>query len=155
MSDHLFSLAESWLVNSRINLMLLRAIGEEHLAVTHNTRARNVGEQFAHMHNVRAMWLENMSAALAKQVRRIEKGTATKELLLEHLELSGEAMAALFEKMEMDGKPKGGKRGPVNFFAYVIAHEAHHRGQIILHLKYAKVTLPKETGYGIWEWDKI
>ena len=155
MSDEKFSLTESWMVNHRVNMMLLDAIDEAHLTVSHNTRARNIGDQFGHLHNARLLWLEVSAPDTAKTLQKYEKGTATKKLLAEQLEQSAKAMAGLLDRMEKEGKPKGGKRGPNNFFAYIIAHEAHHRGQIIIHLKYADITLPKETGYGIWEWDKI
>lgn len=155
MSNEKYSLAESWMVNERVNQLLLGAIDEKDLAVTHNSRARNIGDQFGHLHNARLLWLESSAPALAKGLSKYEKGTAGKKMLREMLGASAEAMAELLAKMENEGKPKGGKRGANNFFAYVIAHEAHHRGQIIVHLKYAGITLPKETGYGLWDWDKI
>jgi uncharacterized damage-inducible protein DinB len=148
------SLADVFLTNNRINLFVLDAIKEEHLAVTHNARARNVGDQFAHLHNVRLMWLEVSKPALAKTLKKIEKGGATKKQLKEALNASAEAMAELLRDGEA-GSAKLSKKGPNNFFAYVIAHEAHHRGQIILHLKYAGVPFDRTKGFEMWEWEKM
>ena len=45
--------------------------------------------------------------------------------------------------------------GPVAFLGYALAHEGHHRGQILLHLKIAKLPLDRATGYSLWYWNKI
>lgn len=38
---------------------------------------------------------------------------------------------------------------------YFTAHEAQHRGDILLVLKQKGFKLPKELKDGIWEWNKI
>lgn len=53
------------------------------------------------------------------------------------------------------GTIKGFKRGVVPFLGYLIHHEAHHRGNILLTLKRCGFKLPTELQYGIWEWNKI
>lgn len=40
-------------------------------------------------------------------------------------------------------------------FAYMFAHEAHHRGQIIMLAHQLGYRLPDEAAYGIWQWDKL
>lgn len=147
--------AEVFLVNNRISLMVLDELKEEQLALSHNSRARNIGDQFAHLHNVRIMWLEVSKPAAAKALKKIEKGAATKKELKAALEKSAEAMAALFTEAQESGKVKGFKGGLHNFFAYTIAHEAHHRGQILLHLKYAGQAFDRTKSYEIWDWGKI
>ena len=44
--------------------------------------------------------------------------------------------------------------GPT-MFAYMFAHDAHHRGQIIALAHQLGYRLPDEAAYGIWHWDKI
>jgi len=68
---------------------------------------------------------------------------------------SGEALRELFAEAERTGQIKGAKLGPLAFLAYAIAHEAHHRGQIILHLKLAKKPLDRAISYSLWYWNKI
>ncbi len=149
------TLTKTFLTNNRINLFVLDHIKEEHLVLSHNTRARTIGDQFAHMHNVRLMWLEVLRPALVKKLKKIEKGSAKKKMLKEALTNSAEAMAELFREFESSEKVKGFKKGPNGFFAYVIAHEAHHRGQILLHLKYAGFPFDRTKGFEMWEWDKM
>jgi uncharacterized damage-inducible protein DinB len=50
------------------------------------------------------------------------------------------------------GKIKGFKPHPEAFPGYMISHEAHHRGQIILILKENGHLPGKKTLYGLWEW---
>ena len=50
---------ETWQIHNTINLYLLAAISEEHLSANKNSKGRTVGEQWAHIHNVRLMWLQS------------------------------------------------------------------------------------------------
>ena len=40
-------------------------------------------------------------------------------------------------------------------FAYMFAHEAHHRGQILMLAHQLGHPLPDDAAYGIWHWDKL
>ena len=142
----MYSLAETFLLNNRVNLRLLEALTEEQLAHAPNPRARNIADQFAHLHSVRLMWLKVIAPAA-----KLEKGGATKAGLRAALEDSAEAVAAAITEGELAGKMRGYKRGPAVFCGYLLAHEGHHRGQIILHLKNAKLAVDKAAAYGIWE----
>ncbi|MCH7703714.1 MAG: hypothetical protein IIB61_01265 [Planctomycetes bacterium] len=57
----------------------------------------------------------------------------------------------------LEGAPKrrGFKKGIFTTLAYFIAHEAHHRGRILLTLKVSRQTLDKETQGAIWGWDQM
>jgi uncharacterized damage-inducible protein DinB len=150
-----YTLADTWLLNNRVNLMLLEQLTGEQLAVAPSSRARNVGDQIAHLHNARIMWLEAQEPAVARTLAKIEKGAATKAGLKQALEASGAAFAALIDQGEKTGKLKSFKRGVAAFLGYVLAHEAHHRGQILVHLKHAGMPVDRAFSYAIWEWEKI
>jgi uncharacterized damage-inducible protein DinB len=47
------------------------------------------------------------------------------------------------------------KRGLVPTVAYLIAHESHHRGSILLTLKECGQPLDRSTRDSIWDWSKI
>lgn len=147
-----FTLADTWLLNNRVNRMLLHQLTDAQFAYRDSARTRSIGEQMAHLHNVRATWLKAIANEL---LDGIEKGAATKENVAQGLEASGARMARVLAEAEHTGKLRGYKRGPVAFLGYLLAHEAHHRGEILIHLKHAKMPVDKAFGFSLWEWDKI
>lgn len=145
-------LVETWEIHNRINLYLLDAIAEEHLADVSASKGRTVGEQFAHMHNVRLMWLKAANPDLHLKQTKIEKEKISKKLLTSELTKSSKAISSLLEIGFKDGKIKGFKPHPAAFLGYLISHESHHRGQIMLTLKQSKHMVDQKIQYGIWEW---
>src|SRR5215510_3927750 len=147
-------IVDTWNINNRINLYLLDAIQPAQLNDQSASKGRTVAQQFAHLHNVRLMWLKVSGPELMEGTDKIEKeDAADKKLLARRLKESGKAMESLFKKsIENGGKVKGFKPHVTAFLGYVLAHEAHHRGQIALSLKQSSHTLDKKIGYGIWEW---
>ena len=147
-------LLETWEIHNRINLYLLDAVEPEHLKDLSSSKGRNVGEQFAHIHNVRLMWLKQAAPELLSKLRKIEKDDATKKQLLQQsLTNSGKAINQLLTtSLQADGKIKGFKPHAPAFLGYLTSHESHHRGQIALSLKQANHPLSKKVLYGIWEW---
>jgi uncharacterized damage-inducible protein DinB len=145
---------ETWQIHNRINLHLLDAIEEDaHLKDVSASGGRNVGEQFAHIHNVRLMWLKAAAPELLEGLQKIEKGErATKENLKSNLVASGVAIEKLLENGFNEGRIRGFKPHPAAFWGYLISHESHHRGQITLSLKQSGHPTGKKTGFGMWEW---
>lgn len=99
------------------------------------------------------MWLKvSMPEALAK-LKKIEKDEPiTKPLLINSLTDSGEAIAELLSVGCDTGKVKGFKPHVTAFLGYIIAHDAHHRSQVIIALKQAGHKVDQKIAYGIWEW---
>jgi uncharacterized damage-inducible protein DinB len=147
-------LVETWQIHDRINLYLLDAIDAESLSSHSASKGRSVGEQFAHLHNVRLMWLKSAAPELLKGLVKVENEQANdKKLLAKSLAASGKAIDALLaQSLEAGGKVRGFKPHAAAFLGYLISHESHHRGQIALSLKQAGKPLDKKIGYGIWEW---
>jgi uncharacterized damage-inducible protein DinB len=149
------TLTDTWHLNNRVNLRLLDALTDEQLAATILPRGKAVTSYFVHIHMARYYWLERRSRALAKTLKKIPAKSAPRATLRQALIDSGNAMGELFAEAERTGNIKGTKIGPVAFLGYALAHEGHHRGQIILHLKIAKLPLDRATGYSLWYWNKI
>lgn len=144
-------LIETWQISNRLNEYLLSGINEEYLNDIPETKGRSVGEQFAHLHNVRLMWLKVAAPDLMSSLEKIEK-PITKKILIDNAAKSAAAISELLQRGIDTGKIKGFKPHAEAFLGYLIAHEAHHRGQIILALKANKHLPDKKILYGLWEW---
>jgi uncharacterized damage-inducible protein DinB len=147
-------LVETWQIHDRINRYLLDAIPDAALASVSASKGRSVGEQFAHVHDVRMMWLKAAAPQLLEGLEKLPKEAATdKARLKEALTKSGEAVAALLRHaFTAGGKVKNFKPHAVAFIGYLISHESHHRGHIGLTLKQTGHPLDKKTAFGLWEW---
>ena len=145
---------DTWRIHDRINRYLLAAVPAEALADVSASKGRTVGEQFAHVHNVRLMWLKQAAPELMVGLEKIEKdGAGDADALRSALEASGRAVEELLRRgLEPGGRVKGFKPHAAAFLGYLISHESHHRGQIALTLKQAGHPLERKIAYGIWEW---
>ena len=147
-------LLETWAIHDRINRYLLDAVDSQSLSSHSASKGRSVGEQIAHLHNVRLMWLKSAAPELLEGLNKIESEQANdKKLLAKSLTESGKAIGTLLEQsLAAGGKVKGFKPHVTAFLGYLISHESHHRGQIALTLKQAGKPLDKKISYGLWEW---
>ncbi len=151
MSD---PLVETWHIHNRINLYLLDAIAEDALPCVSASKGRTVGEQIAHLHAVRLMWLKAAAPARLKGLETFDKKDPPDRTRLRRALLaSGEAVAGLLiDGAANGGKIKGFKPHATAFLGYLVAHESHHRGQILLTLKQSGRMVDKKIQYGLWEW---
>jgi uncharacterized damage-inducible protein DinB len=146
-------LLETWRIHNRINLYMLAAIRPEALASSIAPKGRTVGKLFAHIHDVRLMWLKSAAPALAEGLEKLADDEPSKERLTTALEASSKAIEALLRaSLASGGKVKGFKPHAVAFLGYLISHESHHRGQAGWALKFSGAPLDKKTAFGLWEW---
>jgi len=151
-------LIEAWRTNQRINLLLIEHITAEGMKCTLSKRGgRGVAGEFAHMHNVRFWLVEKRAKDLAKGLKKFPTGVVpSKTELKSALRDSAKAVEGLLlGVLENRPKRRGFRKGLFTTLSYFIAHEAHHRGRILLTLKVSGHTLDKETQMGIWGWDQI
>jgi uncharacterized damage-inducible protein DinB len=144
---------DTWRIHHRITLYLLDAIAGEALGDVGPTKGRSVGKTFAHLHNVRLMWLKAAAPELLEGLEKLgDDDVPNHATLRSALEASAAAIARLLEWGLETGKIRGFKPHPAAFLGYLISHESHHRGQIMIALK-ANGHLPdKKVQYGLWEW---
>lgn len=151
-------IVEAWRTNQRINLRLLDRISDEGMRSALSTRGgRNVTRQLAHLHNVRIWHLNRRAPALAKGTKEFAKDEVPDRRALKvALEDSAGRIEQLLRKVHAGEKgARAFKRGLVPYLAYLVAHESHHRGNILLTLKQCGHAVDSTTRYAIWDWDKI
>jgi uncharacterized damage-inducible protein DinB len=143
---------ETWRIHDRINQYLLNSFDESFLNAQSASKGRTVGEQFAHIHHVRLMWIKAADPERLENLNKIEKSDILIDTLKSNLLQSGEAIEELLKKGFSENRIKNFKPHPMAFLGYLISHESHHRGQILLSLKQSGIILDKKILFGIWEW---
>jgi len=99
------------------------------------------------------MWVKVAAPDLLPSLQKIEKEKPiTKKVILDAFEKSTAAISTVLTKGFETGKIRGFKPHAQAFLGYMIAHEAHHRGQIIIALKENGHLPDKKILYGLWEW---
>src|SRR5437763_600477 len=119
-------LIETWNIHDRINCYLLQAVPDDALGSAVGPKHRTIYQLFAHLHNVRLLWLKSAAPDLLEGLSKIEGHTGDRQALAEALEASGQAIAALLRKaLAAGGRGKGFKPHAVALLADAIHHQAH------------------------------
>jgi uncharacterized damage-inducible protein DinB len=147
-------LIETWAIHNRINLYFLDAVADDALGASLPPKSRTVYDLFAHIHNVRLMWLKAAAPELLAGLEKLETKTVGKKAdLCDALHASGRAIELLLRNsLAAGGKIKGFKPHAIAFLGYLISHESHHRGQAGWALKLSGHPLDQKTAFGLWEW---
>lgn len=148
-------LVDAWRMSDEANRFLLSKVPRESLEDRYAPRTRTVAQQFAHIHAVRLRWLQHAAPALAGGVEPLPtEPPPGKREIGAALSASSKLIVAFLEECEAAGKVKSWKGGPATFLGYMVAHEAHHRGLILVTLRLAGRKLPQDVVYGLWDWGK-
>lgn len=154
---------KAFAVNDRMNQMLL-----EHLdprawrAQVPGGKTRTIAAIFCHVHNIRCKWLR-LSAPHLKLPPRLDRARCTRQQAKHALarsatlcsQMLADALAnGLVKKFHRDGWARPWTPG-TTMFAYMIVHEAHHRGQACMLAHQLGFPLPGKAAYGMWGWEKL
>ncbi len=159
------ALQESWAVNERMMQIVLENLDPAAWrAKPPGSKARTIAAIVAHVHNIRRKWVR-LSAAHLKLPAALDRAGCTQKV----------ARAALKESAaccsEMLAQALGGSQRPAKTFrrdgwakpwpagaamvAFMITHEAHHRGQVCMLAHQLGFPLPVNVGAGMWVWEKL
>jgi uncharacterized damage-inducible protein DinB len=146
------ALLASYATNERVNQFLLENLDPgAWRAEPPKSKGRNIAGLVAHLHNVRVMWLKSAKAGIIPE--QLDRHTIGLEQARAGLDESFQALnTVLAQALETDGRIRGFKPDVVGFVGYLIAHDAHHRGQIAMLARQAGFPLNKKTQFGLWEW---
>jgi len=156
------SLLETYAVNDRMNQLILERLDPRSWRAKAPGRGtRTIAAIFAHMHNVRRKWLR-LSAPDLELPAQLDRTRCTQQqaraALAESAQRCSEMLAEALDprgavkSFRRDGWARGWPAGPA-MFAYMILHDAHHRGQVSMLAH--QLGFPIKTGYEIWMWEKL
>ncbi|MBZ5705401.1 MAG: DinB family protein [Acidobacteriia bacterium] len=147
------SLLNAFDTNDRINQYMLENLpAEAWRAEPPEGKGRTIAAIVAHMHNVRVMWLK-AAAKGSKIPEQLDRSTVTAAQAAKGLEQSRAALSAVLKaSLEGDGRVKGFRPDVAGFFGYLVAHDAHHRGQICMLARQVGHPLSQKAMFGMWEW---
>lgn len=151
-------LLEAWRTNNRINLFLIDRISAAGMKCTLSKHGgRDVAGQFAHIHNNRVWHLQKRAKDLAVGLTTFEaKVSPAKAQLKKALKASSSAieefLAAVLAEIP---RRRGFRKGVFTTLAYFVAHESHHRGNILATLKERGHKPAQKDLYTIWDWDRM
>jgi uncharacterized damage-inducible protein DinB len=158
-------LVESYAVNERMNQIVL-----EHLdpaawrATPPGNKGRTIAAIVAHVHNVRRKWVR-LSAPHLRLPAPLDRARCTQKqaraALVESAARCSEMLADALSRPQ--GRVKAFRRdgwarpwpAGAAMLAYMISHDAHHRGQVCMLAHQLGFPLPTKAAYGIWVWERL
>ena len=157
------SLLAAWATTSRVTAYLFEHLPAELWPepVPGATR-RTVRMIAGHVHNARCMWIATLGRPHGIRVpASVDRRRVGRRELLPALDRSGRGIARLLEL----GCEHGGRIPPTRAYAwrnlpldvghvlaYFVAHEGHHRGQIVMLARALGHRLPASVTAGLWQW---
>jgi uncharacterized damage-inducible protein DinB len=162
------SAVQVFAANERMNQMLLEHLDPATWRASPPGKVRSIAAIFTHVHNVRTKWVRltaphlkvpvqlNRANCTPQQARSgfAESAACCAEMLAEALGGDRGGSGGRIETFRRDGWAKPWPVG-VEMLCYMLAHEAHHRGQVCMLAHQLGFPLPKEVTSRMWNWEKL
>lgn len=155
-------LIAAWHTSHRVTVYLIANLPPELWSRSLPSAPRRTVRMIAaHIHNVRCMWIKMLGARHRIPVPRpVDARVVRPAELLRALSRSSEGITRLIRL----GVARGGaipraawQNFPtdlLHFLSYFVAHEAHHRGQLVMLARQLGHRLPPGVTAGLWQWTK-
>ena len=168
MSDRLMSVRDdailgAWRTNARVTTFLVEQLPSELWASPlPNIPRRTFRGVAAHLHNTRASWTRVLGREHGIQAPAlVNLHRATKREVIAAMRRSADGIEALLTLGLGSNGRVPPSRGYVwrnlpldvgHVLTYFVAHEAHHRGQLVMAARQLGHRLPRAVVNGIWQW---
>jgi uncharacterized damage-inducible protein DinB len=158
-------LIDAWRTNNRVTVFLVENLPHDlWSAAIPGAPRRTVRMIAGHMHNARCMWIKTLGKEFGIAVpRAVDRYKVGPKELGKALDRSSRGILSLLEL----GFDHGGtlpasssylwRNLPLDVghvLTYFVAHEGHHRGQIVMLARQLGHRLPVGVTGGIWQWTK-
>jgi uncharacterized damage-inducible protein DinB len=156
-------LVESHAINERMNQIVLdRLDPKAWRAKPPGSGVRTIAAIFSHVHNIRRKWIR-LSAPHLKLPAPLNRTRCTQKQARAALAQSGarcgemiaDALSGRRVKVfHRDGWARPWSAGPA-MVAYMITHDAHHRGQVCMLAHQPGFPLPARAAFDMWGWERL
>jgi len=147
--------------NDRVNQILIEHLDPASWTAKPPGKVRTIAAIFTHVHNVRVKWVR-LSAPHLKVPRLLNRARCTQQEAREGLAESGARCGEMLadpgegriETFRRDGWAPPWPVG-LEMLAYMLSHEAHHRGQVCMLAHQLGFPLPKKVTSRLWSWETL
>jgi uncharacterized damage-inducible protein DinB len=154
---------EAWRTSNRVTIELVDSLPPSlWAAAVPGVPRRTIRTIAAHLHNCRCSWIKTLGVEHGVAVPvRVDHWTASRRQVVAALKRSSGGMEALMELgFAADGVLPPSTRyvwrnlslDVAHVLTYFVAHEAHHRGQIVMVARQLGERLPQAVVNHLWWW---
>ncbi len=155
-------LIRAWRTNHRVTVFLIENLPAEIWPQSvPGAPRRTIRGIAAHIHNARCSWIKNIGGKNGVLTpAKVESRSVNTAELLDALESSSDGIIDLIRlgiARDRTIPAAAWQNFPtdlLHFLTYFAAHEAHHRGQLVMLARQLGHRLPPEITAGLWQWNK-
>ena len=144
--------------NERINQMLIEALDPSAWNAPPKGKVRTIAAIFTHIHNIRCKWVRLTAPHLTvppllnrAHCTPQQASAALAESAVRCAEMLADSDVTTFRR---DGWAQPWPAGP-EMLCYMVAHEAHHRGQVCILAHQLGFPLADSVTSRMWSWERL